>query len=173
MTAKKIIKAALLVFVASSMAFLAYQEFLPGKKDGNQAMTGAIAMETKTAGTQETSSGTAETDTPGHCLLFPYHLPLPHLPEDRGVYEAGHHGGFPRTTQGWQPAWKTVNVEEKGNEHFIKDYQLFSKAVVVVDMKDGKQVQWKNLKDIWQLVGKKDTFTRYIQDEVQSYLGKG
>jgi len=69
--------------------------------------------------------------------------------------------------------WKTVDVETKGNEHFIKDYQLFSKAVVVVDMKDGKQVQWKNLKDIWQIVGKKEAFTRYIQGEVQSYLGKG
>ena len=173
MTAKKIIKAALLVFVASSMVFLAYKEFHPGQKDGNQAMTGAIAMETKTALTPETG---AVHQKQAHQVIAYYFHTTYRCPTCLKIEEYTKQAikeGFPAQLKDGSLVWKTLNVEEKGNEHFIKDYQLFSKAVVVVDMKDGRQVQWKNLKDIWQLVGKKDTFTRYIKDEVQSYLGKG
>jgi hypothetical protein len=172
MTAKKIIKAALLVFVASSMAFLAFKEFHPGPKDGNQALRGAIAMETKAAGTPETG---AVRQKQAHQVIAYYFHTTYRCPTCLKIEEYTKQAiveGFPGQLKDGSLLWKTLNVEEKGNEHFIKEYQLFSKAVVVVDMKEGRQVQWKNLKDIWQLVGKKDAFSRYIQDEVQSYLGK-
>ncbi len=68
--------------------------------------------------------------------------------------------------------WKVVNVEVKGNEHFVKDYKLYTKSLVLVNEARGKPTQWKNLEKIWQLVGDKAAFIRYVQDETRAYLEK-
>ncbi|MFH2203508.1 MAG: nitrophenyl compound nitroreductase subunit ArsF family protein [Elusimicrobiota bacterium] len=66
--------------------------------------------------------------------------------------------------------WRTVNIDEKKNQHFIKDYQLFTKALIVSVLADGKQLRWKNLDQIWQLVGDQEAFTEYVQSEVRATL---
>jgi len=63
--------------------------------------------------------------------------------------------------------WRIVNIEEKGNEHFVKDYQLFTKSVVLVDERSG---EWKNLPKVWQLLGDPNAFIRYIQTETENFL---
>jgi hypothetical protein len=40
-------------------------------------------------------------------------------------------------------------------------------------MQDGEQVGWKNLQKIWELVGDKESFVKYVQSEVAEYLGEG
>ena len=62
-----------------------------------------------------------------------------------------------------------VDVEEKGMEHFTRDYQLYTKSVVVVDTLKGKQIRWKNLPKVWELLSDKDSFKNYIRDEIRSY----
>ena len=66
--------------------------------------------------------------------------------------------------------WKLVNTDKPENSHFIGDYQLFTKSLVIVDFVEGKQVQWKNLEKVWDLLGDKDAFTKYVQNEVKAYL---
>lgn len=66
--------------------------------------------------------------------------------------------------------WKVVNVDEPGNQHYVSDYQLYSKSIVIVKIQDGEQLAWKNLNRIWELVRNKDAFIKYIQDEVRTYL---
>jgi hypothetical protein len=41
---------------------------------------------------------------------------------------------------------------------------------VVVDVVDGRQVRWKNLGRIWELLGDEAAFARYVEDEVRQYL---
>jgi hypothetical protein len=67
-------------------------------------------------------------------------------------------------------AWRVVNVEEKGNEHFVKDYALYTKSVVLVDETAGRQVRWMNLEKVWQLLQDKPGFLRYVQEGVRAYL---
>ncbi len=67
--------------------------------------------------------------------------------------------------------WKVVNTDEPGNKHFVRDYQLYTKSIIVAKIQDGKQTEWKNLDKIWELVGNKAVFVKYIQDEVNAYLG--
>ena len=67
--------------------------------------------------------------------------------------------------------WRMVNVEEPDNKHFISDYQLYSKSLVVVKIQGGKQTDWKNLNRIWKLVRNKGAFIKYVQDEVNNYMG--
>jgi len=78
--------------------------------------------------------------------------------------------GFAGALKSGELEWRVVNIEERANRHFVGDYQLFTKSVIVVKLKDGKQTEWKNLRRVWELVNRKDAFQRYVQDEVWSYL---
>jgi hypothetical protein len=66
--------------------------------------------------------------------------------------------------------WRVVNTDSTQNEHFLQDYQLFTKSVVVSDERDGKETRWKNLDKVWELLGDQDKFHAYIQGEVRPFL---
>ena len=66
--------------------------------------------------------------------------------------------------------WKMVNVDKPENRHFIQDYKLVTKSVVLSEVADGKEVEWKNLDQIWQKVRDKDSYLRYIQDSILKFL---
>jgi hypothetical protein len=68
---------------------------------------------------------------------------------------------------------RVINYELSENKHYMKDYSLVSKSLVLVNMVNGKQTEWTNLKMVWQLTGKKDEFLKYVRKEVRSYLAKG
>jgi hypothetical protein len=67
---------------------------------------------------------------------------------------------------------RVVNYEERENRHYIKDYQLVSKSLILVNMVDGKQTEWMNLKLVWELVKNKKAFLNYVRGEVRNYLSK-
>lgn len=66
--------------------------------------------------------------------------------------------------------WKTVNIDQPENQHFITDFELDAKTVVVADLRNGDVNRWKKLNDTWQLVGSHDSFIDYVQAETQMYL---
>jgi hypothetical protein len=66
--------------------------------------------------------------------------------------------------------WKSVNVDDKGNEHYSTDYKLYTKSVIVSTLKDGKESSWKNLDQIWTLVGDQTQYMEYIRKEVRACL---
>lgn len=65
---------------------------------------------------------------------------------------------------------KIINIEEKGNEHYAEDYKLYTKSVIVSDVKDGKEITWKNLDKVWTLLGDQAKFIEYIRTEVKTSL---
>lgn len=67
-------------------------------------------------------------------------------------------------------AFEVINTETKGNEHFNKDYQLYTKAVVVTLVKDGKEAKCENLTKIWDFLRSKDRFCGYIQEGIARFL---
>jgi len=66
--------------------------------------------------------------------------------------------------------FKPTNIERKENQHFVKDYQLYSKAVVLSMINDGKEVKYRNLTKIWEYLGDKDKFCDYIKSETREFL---
>ena len=66
--------------------------------------------------------------------------------------------------------FRPLNVENPENRHYIQDYQLFSRSLVLSLITDGKETKWKNLTDIWNFVGDKDKFFQYVKDEVEAFL---
>jgi hypothetical protein len=78
--------------------------------------------------------------------------------------------GFAAEIAGGRLEWRVVNVETKGNEHFVKDYQLYTKSVVLSDQRSGREVRWKNLARVWELLGNEGAFVAYVQAETRAYL---
>lgn len=77
---------------------------------------------------------------------------------------------FAKEMQEGKIVFRHVNVQEPENEHFIKDYSLFSKSLVVSEVRDGKEARWKNLSDIWRLVRDRDRYEQYVAGEIEEYL---
>ena len=66
--------------------------------------------------------------------------------------------------------FETVNVDKRQNEHFVTDFKLTTRSVVLVEIAGGEQKRWKNLSRIWELVGDESAFREYIDKEVAEYL---
>ncbi len=66
--------------------------------------------------------------------------------------------------------WHVINISEPANEHFIKDYQLYTQTVILAEFKDGQQIRWKNLDQVWQLLRNKEKFIEYIHKELDEWV---
>lgn len=66
--------------------------------------------------------------------------------------------------------WRVVNFDEEANEHYLKDYGLFSQTVILSRIDGEKETEWKNLDRIWKLVGDKDAYVTYVRDELRAFL---
>jgi len=78
--------------------------------------------------------------------------------------------GFPDALKQESLKWRAVNTDEPENRHFVEDYKLYTKSVVLVDIRDSKTLRWKNLEKVWTLMRDKATFIKYVRDEVSEYL---
>lgn len=78
--------------------------------------------------------------------------------------------GFPEEIQSGALEWYAIDVEQPQNEHYITDYELTTRSLVLVDMDGGEQTRWKNLGRVWELVADKEAFVNYVREETQAYL---
>lgn len=77
------------------------------------------------------------------------------------------HEQFARELSDGRLQFVAVDVEKAQNRHYIQDYQLVSKSLVLVEYRDGKEVRFKNLQGIWEqtsLEGLRDYIAREISD---------
>jgi hypothetical protein len=82
-------------------------------------------------------------------------------------------GGFASELENGDLVWLVVNTDEEANAHFVTDFELVTKSVVLVEYRDGEVVRFKNLKLVWQLVGDQDGFVRYVRDETAGFIAEG
>ena len=66
--------------------------------------------------------------------------------------------------------FQMLNIEEPQNKHFIQDYQLYTKSVVLSKVSEGKEVKFKNLDKIWNLLNNKNKFYEYIKEETNNFI---
>ena len=77
---------------------------------------------------------------------------------------------FAKEMQEGKIVFRHVNIQEPENKHFIQDYKLFSKSLIVSEVRGGEEVRWKNLPDIWRLVRDRDRYEQYVAGEIEAYL---
>ncbi len=63
-----------------------------------------------------------------------------------------------------------INIDLPENKHYVEDYQLYTRSLIIAEFKDGKQVRWKNLTKVWNYLNDRDKFYKYVQSEIQKYL---
>jgi len=188
---RKLIKSLLFIFVVLSFAVLIYKEFSP-KSESN--VTPVAATQGDKTSVPEKSLPVPESHTVKVAATNQKEKapsPLTEVKAQNSKVIAFYcHGNFRCTTcraiekysgeaiekyfskelSTGKLEFKAVNVEEEENRHYIKDYQLFSRSLILVLFKDDKQVKWKNLKEVWIHAGDKEKFNQYVKDEVEEFL---
>ncbi len=180
MKAKIIVSTVLFAFVAASIAFFIVKERERAVRNAQASKeAGGAAGETEDdrlgAPPEETGALTAGRAADGSqedAVVVYYFHGTRRCPTCRKIEEYTNDAvaeGFTEELQSGAIIWRVVNVEEPGNEHFIDDYRLSTKSVVLVRLAGGREADWKNLSRIWDLVGERAAFMAYIQDEVKRF----
>ena len=66
--------------------------------------------------------------------------------------------------------FKSIDVEEEQNEHYVNDYQLYTKTLILSHVKDGREVRSKNLDKIWEYARNKNKFMDYVAEETRLFM---
>ena len=66
---------------------------------------------------------------------------------------------------------QTINLDGPGNEHFVQDYRLISRTVIVSDRAKGQEVGWENLQEVWSKQKDEPAFEAYVVAAVRRHLG--
>ncbi|MCU0233329.1 MAG: nitrophenyl compound nitroreductase subunit ArsF family protein [Thermoanaerobaculales bacterium] len=70
-------------------------------------------------------------------------------------------------------SWRVVNVDEPANKHYVEDFRLVTRSVVLAEVRNGTVVRFENLDKVWQLVRNQADFVSYVQSETREFLGAG
>jgi len=103
-------------------------------------------------------------------FMTTYRCPSCHYIEE--TTRAALYENFSDLLKSGRMVFKMLNIEEPANDHFVKDYSLYTKSVVLSDQKDGKETRWTNLDKVWQLIKNDEGFKNYIVTQVKAYLGE-
>ena len=135
---------------------------------------------TRHAGTAAAPPSPARPDEPGRTLgprlmayYFHTNVRCPTCLRIEAYAKEAVETGFPDDLKSGRIVFRPVNVDEPANEHFIEDFKLVSKTVVVARLKDGKVADWRNLDKVWLLVQDKEAFFKYIQSNIRDLLKEG
>lgn len=160
---KMIIRFALLIFVISSVGYLIAKE---GGWNSVAAQPQPIAPSPVVA--ESTPA------TPDHVTAYYFHgdFRCASCKKIEDYSKAAISEGFVNELKDGRLEFDVVNVDESSNRHFIRDYSLVTKSLVLV-LKDGeREVRFKNLDLVWQLLGSREKFVQYVQDEVKIFLSE-
>lgn len=78
--------------------------------------------------------------------------------------------GFTAQLKSGQLEFKSINVELPDNSHYVKDYKLYTRSVIISDVEGGKEKRWKNLQKVWELLRDETKFKEYVRTETLLYL---
>jgi hypothetical protein len=68
--------------------------------------------------------------------------------------------------------WRSLNMEERENEHYAIDYKLPYPSLVLAEMDGEREIRFKLLGETWNLIHKEPRFIAYIESELRAFLGE-
>jgi hypothetical protein len=66
--------------------------------------------------------------------------------------------------------FKEVNIEDRENQHYRKDYSLKFSSVIISKVESGKETNWKNLDSVWSYTDNKEKFFIYSEREIDNFI---
>ncbi|MCA8944399.1 MAG: hypothetical protein KDB80_17685 [Planctomycetes bacterium] len=80
--------------------------------------------------------------------------------------------GFPEQVASGLVAFRVLNTDRPENEHFLDDYEIANKTVIVSHQVAGAETEWTDRQDVWLLLDEPDEFLAYVREPVRQYLGE-
>ena len=161
MKRKTILTVVLLAFVIASVAYLVVSEMTKNKTPLRTADE-----------SEEGASGRTETDAGNKVIVYYFHATRRcwTCKTIEAYSEEAIRTGFTEQLESGAVEWRTVNIDEPKNQHFVDDFQLATRTVVLVHVVDGINMEWKRLDRVWELVRDKPAFVDYIWDNTNDFL---
>jgi hypothetical protein len=172
MKPKRILAVVLLVFVVASLAYMVGKGQKSESVSGEDANSSTSIEESRSSSINEQDAN-AQRDT--RLVVYYFHGDMrcmtcyrleTYAKEALDTY-------FTDKLASEDIVWKVVNVDKPENRHFIQDYKLVTKSVVISETVNGKEIRWKNLEQIWQLVRNKESYLNYIRGSISAFLEEG
>lgn len=66
--------------------------------------------------------------------------------------------------------FRVIDTGKPGNGHFVKDYQLTSKMVILSHRVDGRETGWKAMEKVWDLLDDPAAYRAYLAEGIREYL---
>ncbi len=156
---KKIVTAALLAFVVVSMTVIGVRAFMNGAPPDGEVSEPVPSR---------LLAPDADIDV---VYYFMTHQRCANCVKIEMFTREAVEGGFADRLADGSLVFKIVMVDSRENSHFIDRYKLFTKSVVLSRYRGGKEVSWKNLDQVWNLLDDRDAFVDYVTGELTSFLG--
>ena len=155
MNAKKIIRNLLLLFAIGSLAYMAIRE-VGARRTGTGPEFAAAAQ--ITPATKLVVYFFSEGKECTTCEQIPLYT--------RAALE----GNFAKELKAGEIVWCAIDVDEPRNAHYIDEYQIFAKTIVLSRIVAGEQTRFKNLVRIWDHVNDKSAFIDFVSNEIRAEL---
>jgi hypothetical protein len=81
--------------------------------------------------------------------------------------------GFPAQVASGRIAWRTLNYDDETNALLRDRYSLYTGTLVLSDVRGGKERDWLDLDGVWMHVGDKPAFLAYVREEARAMLEAG
>lgn len=167
MSARKGVTIVLLLFVAVSVVYLIAGDSMRGRTISSD--------EEDSAANQARAPVTELGDAAGisHTVIVYYFHGNRRCQTCRTIEaytEEAVKAGFPEELGSGRVEWRVVNVDQPENQHFIDDFELSTRTVVLVDIRNGEPQRWMKLEKVWELVHQPKDFHDYIQGNLVDFL---
>ena len=155
MTLKRIVTAALLLFIAV-------------------AVITAVMKSSPESGLPATSVSHDESRDPsaapadGLTAIF-FHGET-RCPTCRKIEDYAHQAlqeAFPDQIRKGDIEWRTANYDDPAKKQLAVNYKVYSSTVVLVRVAEGTTTDWRNLEQVWEFVDDEDAFKQYVQAEAR------
>jgi hypothetical protein len=65
--------------------------------------------------------------------------------------------------------WKTIDIDKPENGHFVKEYEISTQSLIIVEMTGKKQKRHKNLAKVWEYLPDQQAFYNYVTQEINKF----
>ena len=66
--------------------------------------------------------------------------------------------------------WQTVDYEAADNVRYRDEYKIQGPCLVLARLRSGKPVEWRSLPEVWEYVGDRRAFVKFVQGNVREFL---
>jgi hypothetical protein len=165
---KSIVTIVLLLFVGVSIVYLVVGQAAPTPADAPAPATAPAGAASQPA--------PAEASVPTDAIIAYYFhgdVRCASCNQIEALSQQALEQGYGKDLADGKLLWRVVNVDKPANKHFIADYKLATRSVVLVERRQGEQTRWKNLTRVWELLRDDGAFVTYVQDELAAFRQGG